>query len=234
MNITEEIIKKLGIIGYPWKVSVVLEYFLSENINDIYGTSNMSSGDIDFTLTHKSINIESIFSEGHHTIYVDFDRSSNVCTIRCDKVVGDKTTRVFEIIDTPTNIENIEIDEEGIQKKYIYGKSSVSFGFEVSHVEGEKQVIDYRGTLCPIYSKTKNTDWFDYTQECPPKVKEKSILKRIVDELSGRGNSRQVLTSEDATIELEEFSDRIFGTLVKEAQTVLQSNENSNKKRIRV
>lgn len=234
MDITEEIIKKLGLIGYPWKVSIVLKYFLDENIKSLYGTSNMSYEDIDFTITSNSINLESIFLDGHCIIYVDFDRTSNVCTIKCDKVVDDKTTRVFEIIDKPASIKNIVIAEDGIQKKYIYEKSIVSFGFEVSHVEGENQVIDYRGTLNPIYSKIKNIDWFDYTQEYPPKVKEKSILKRIVDELSGRGNSRQVLTSEDATIELEEFSDRIFGTLIKEAQTILQSNENSDKKRIRI
>ena len=232
MNITEEIIKRLGKIGFSWQISEVLTYFLCNNLNDLLGTDVVSENDVELILANCTIEFKCIYSEKKYILSIHHNSLDETSTIICDEI-GKESRRVFEITESSHIIENRFTSKDGIQKKYTYDKTKVSFSLEIIHEDIDKPIIDYKGVLTPIYSKTKDADWFTYKREYPPKGNGESILKRIVEELSGRGCSRKIITSDDATIDLDKFSDRIFETLINDAKMVLQTNENCRKKRIR-
>lgn len=233
MNITEQIIGFLESIGYYGGVSTVVRYFIEENIKGIYGTTYMNSNDYSLSLEDDSIDLKSIFKEGRYIISVNFDRDLGTTTLKCDRVVKNEIKRAFEITDSESATTNRFYSEDGTQKELSFDKTNNIFSLQISHEEENQQVLDYKGSLTPIYSKTGDTDWFTYSREMPPMTKEKSLLKRIADELSNRGCSRQIVTSSDGTIGYEEFPINIFGVLLQEASMETQSKGKSEKKRIR-
>ncbi len=240
MNITEEIIKKLELIGCSYKLNTIVKYFISQNINDIFAKNLMDVADFDFTLVNNSIDLDCIFSMGRYVISVQYDESLNAVKIICDRIVNndsqdkDETTRVFQITETSSTIENKFIGFDGVQKKFTFDKSEMRFDLEVSHMDNDKEVIDYKGSLSPMFAKNRNYDWFTYDRKIPPKENGKSILKRMVDELSGKGYCRQVMTSSDANIDLTEFPDSIYESLINDARIVLASTKTENRQMIRI
>lgn len=233
MNITEQIIDNLESIGYKGKVDTIVEYFIDQNIKGILGASLMSPNDFSLSIESDSIDLKSIFSEGHNIISVSHDDAQGTTIIKCDRVEKNEITRVFDITVSQLAIENRFVGKDGVQMKYTYDKANVIFDLEISHEDQDQQVLDYKAALTPIYSKTGNTDWFSYTRKCPPVIKEKSFLKRVVDELSNRGCSRQIVTCSDGTIGYEEFPNNIFGALIQDAEKISQTKEQNDRQRIR-
>lgn len=234
MNITEEIIKNLEPIGYLNTVSTMVKYFINENIKGMYGTPVVNREDVSISYENDSIDLKSIFADGHNIISVNYDANQGSSIIKCDRVVKDKITRVFEIIETSEAIENRFMSVDGTIKRYTYNKATMGFEFCISHKENDELVIDYKGSLIPTFAKIKNYDWFSYYREYPPKDKQKSIFKKLVEELSNRGCTRKVTTSSDVRIDLDEFPNNIFGELISDARVIFEANENNGKRKVRI
>ena len=180
---------------------------------------------------------------GRHVISVQFDESHNTVKIICDRmdrIVNNdsedkyETTRVFQITESLSTIENKFIGFDGVQKRFTFDKSEMLFDLEVSHMDNDKEIIDYKGSLSPMFAKNRNYDWFTYDRKIPPKENSKSILKRMVAELSGKGRCRQVVTSSDANIDLTEFPESIYESLINDARIVLNETKTENKQKIRI
>jgi hypothetical protein len=232
MDITYEIVNRINNYGDDWKITPVIKYYLRENVTNIFGNNIVSCDDVEIIRGENHIDIKSIYDEYTHRITWANQGEKNFKIINCIKLnESGEIVEEFTIVDTPFTSTNI-MDNDSSLTTYKYNKKKEEYSLEITHTNGTKQETDYQASLVPIYAKVRDQEWFKYNREVPVKEKEKSFLKRLYDELSGNGDSRQIITSESGLYDTNQYADRIFNSLKTDASNVL--NKNNSMKRIRI
>ena len=212
-------------LGLEARESKVIEYYLKNNFEKLYGTNSLGEDEADIVHSSESVEINDVVFGNivSNSVYIILDGDAIKCV---SLYTGDVLFRikylnnqlVNDYFDTTENVlyhYNTEPDKHGNE----------TFAYSEKNTETDEVVYD--ASMIPVGNKQKDREMFEIKVAIPVIQEEQSLLKRLYDSLV-YGTLVAVQTDRDI-VDMYDYVENVYNQIIKYKSTAYARENNQRK-----